>query len=208
MCFGEDVAFGGVFMCSRGLLERFGRDRVFNTPLSEQVGAVWGAQPYLKAAGRCCSRQARAPASVAPLRFHVLLQCAAQQSCALLCVLGRRRHAHAASPHSSDVSVRVQGIVGFAIGAAAEGYRPIAEIQFADYIFPAFDQVGASAGGEGWVDAGSICCWGGRGERREGGEAGWLRSWLVSCASHPQQVGGSCVPYAARRRPQTHVVAC
>ncbi|KAG7671708.1 hypothetical protein Ndes2526B_g07403 [Nannochloris sp. 'desiccata'] len=34
-----------------------------------------------------------------------------------------------------------QGIIGFAIGAAAEGYSPIAEIQFADYIFPAFDQI-------------------------------------------------------------------
>ncbi|KAH0545260.1 hypothetical protein FGG08_000714 [Glutinoglossum americanum] len=34
-----------------------------------------------------------------------------------------------------------QGIVGFAIGAAAEGMRPIAEIQFADYVFPAFDQL-------------------------------------------------------------------
>ena len=58
-------------MCSRGLQERYGRDRVFNTPLSEQ------------------------------------------------------------------------GIVGFAVGAAAEGYRPVAEIQFADYIFPAFDQASA-----------------------------------------------------------------
>ena len=34
-----------------------------------------------------------------------------------------------------------QGIVGFAIGMAAVGHTPIAEIQFADYIFPAFDQV-------------------------------------------------------------------
>jgi 2-oxoisovalerate dehydrogenase E1 component beta subunit len=34
-----------------------------------------------------------------------------------------------------------QGIVGFAIGAAAEGMRPVAEIQFADYVFPAFDQL-------------------------------------------------------------------
>jgi len=34
-----------------------------------------------------------------------------------------------------------QGIVGFAIGLAAAGVTPIAEIQFADYIFPAFDQV-------------------------------------------------------------------
>ena len=34
-----------------------------------------------------------------------------------------------------------QGLVGFAIGAALEGMRPIAEIQFADYVYPAFDQI-------------------------------------------------------------------
>ncbi|KAJ8108798.1 hypothetical protein OPT61_g7916 [Boeremia exigua] len=34
-----------------------------------------------------------------------------------------------------------QGLVGFAIGAAAEGMRPVAEVQFADYVFPAFDQI-------------------------------------------------------------------
>lgn len=34
-----------------------------------------------------------------------------------------------------------QGIVGFGIGMAAAGATAIAEIQFADYIFPAFDQV-------------------------------------------------------------------
>lgn len=34
-----------------------------------------------------------------------------------------------------------QGIAGFAIGMAAVGSTAIAEIQFADYIFPAFDQV-------------------------------------------------------------------
>jgi len=69
MIFGEDVGFGGVFRCSMGLREKFGAERVFNTPLSEQ------------------------------------------------------------------------GILGFAIGAAAIGYTPIAEIQFADYVFPAFDQI-------------------------------------------------------------------
>ena len=35
--FGEDVGFGGVFRCSLGLAEEFGRERVFNTPLTEYV---------------------------------------------------------------------------------------------------------------------------------------------------------------------------
>ncbi|KAK6050011.1 hypothetical protein COOONC_12483 [Cooperia oncophora] len=34
--FGEDVAFGGVFRCSVGLKDKYGADRVFNTPLCEQ----------------------------------------------------------------------------------------------------------------------------------------------------------------------------
>jgi 2-oxoisovalerate dehydrogenase E1 component beta subunit len=34
-----------------------------------------------------------------------------------------------------------QGIAGFAIGMAAHGATVIAEMQFADYIFPAFDQI-------------------------------------------------------------------
>ncbi|XP_053143020.1 2-oxoisovalerate dehydrogenase subunit beta, mitochondrial isoform X3 [Hemicordylus capensis] len=34
-----------------------------------------------------------------------------------------------------------QGIVGFGIGVAVTGATAIAEIQFADYIFPAFDQI-------------------------------------------------------------------
>lgn len=69
LVFGEDVAFGGVFRCSLNLRDKYGADRVFNTPLCEQ------------------------------------------------------------------------GIAGFAIGAAAVGAKTIAEIQFADYIFPAFDQI-------------------------------------------------------------------
>jgi len=34
-----------------------------------------------------------------------------------------------------------QGIIGFATGLASQGAVPVAEIQFADYIFPAFDQI-------------------------------------------------------------------
>ena len=34
-----------------------------------------------------------------------------------------------------------QGIAGFAIGLASYGIKTVAEIQFADYIFPAFDQI-------------------------------------------------------------------
>ena len=34
-----------------------------------------------------------------------------------------------------------QGIVGFSIGLACQGATVIAEIQFADYIFPSFDQI-------------------------------------------------------------------
>jgi 2-oxoisovalerate dehydrogenase E1 component beta subunit len=69
LLFGEDVKFGGVFRCSMELNEKYGTDRVFNTPLSEQ------------------------------------------------------------------------GIAGFAIGTATAGATTIAEMQFADYIFPAFDQI-------------------------------------------------------------------
>lgn len=67
--FGEDVKFGGVFRCTMGLNEKYGTDRVFNTPLSEQ------------------------------------------------------------------------GICGFAIGLASSGGNAIAEVQFADYMYPGFDQI-------------------------------------------------------------------
>lgn len=40
-----------------------------------------------------------------------------------------------------DTPLSEQGIVGFAIGVAQKGLKPICEIQFADYIFPAYDQI-------------------------------------------------------------------
>ena len=67
---GEDVGkFGGVFRATAGLYEKFGADRVIDTPLSEG------------------------------------------------------------------------GIIGTAIGMALYGMRPVAEIQFADFIFPGYDQI-------------------------------------------------------------------
>lgn len=40
-----------------------------------------------------------------------------------------------------DTPLAELSIIGIAIGAAAVGMRPIAEIQFADFIHPAFDQI-------------------------------------------------------------------
>jgi 2-oxoisovalerate dehydrogenase E1 component beta subunit len=40
-----------------------------------------------------------------------------------------------------NTPITEQGIIGFATGLASQGAVPIAEIQFADYIFPAFDQI-------------------------------------------------------------------
>ena len=53
-----------------------------------------------------------------------------------------------------------QGIVGFGIGAAAMGATPVAEIQFADYIFPAFDQIVNEAAKYRYRSGGDFSCGG------------------------------------------------
>ncbi|MGB6452790.1 MAG: alpha-ketoacid dehydrogenase subunit beta, partial [Steroidobacteraceae bacterium] len=40
-----------------------------------------------------------------------------------------------------DTPVAEGGIVAAAIGMGVNGLRPVAEIQFADYVYPAFDQI-------------------------------------------------------------------
>ena len=74
LIFGEDVGyFGGVFRCTHGLQQKFGLQRVFDTPIAEG------------------------------------------------------------------------GILALAVGMGAYGLRPVAEIQFADYIYPAIDQLASEA---------------------------------------------------------------
>ena len=74
VAFGQDIGyFGGVFRCTEGLQAKYGRSRVFDTPISES------------------------------------------------------------------------GIVGIAVGMGAYSLRPVAEIQFADYVYPAYDQLASEA---------------------------------------------------------------
>jgi len=40
-----------------------------------------------------------------------------------------------------DTPINEGGIVGVAVGMGAYGLRPVAEIQFADYVYPAYDQI-------------------------------------------------------------------
>ena len=85
--FGEDVGyFGGVFRCTAGLQQKYGKTRCFDTPISEL------------------------------------------------------------------------GIVGTAIGMAAYGLKPCVEVQFADYVYPAYDQIVSEAARIRYRSNGQFTC--------------------------------------------------
>src|SRR5512141_729393 len=58
----------------------------------------------------------------------------------------------------ADTPLAENGIVGSAIGMAIGGLRPVAEIQFVDFIYPAFDQIVSEMAKMRWRSAGQYSC--------------------------------------------------
>jgi 2-oxoisovalerate dehydrogenase E1 component beta subunit len=57
-----------------------------------------------------------------------------------------------------DTPLAENGIVGGAIGMALYGLKPVAEIQFVDFIYPAFDQIVSELAKFRWRSAGQYSC--------------------------------------------------
>lgn len=57
-----------------------------------------------------------------------------------------------------DTPLAESGIIGVAIGMALYGMRPVPEIQFADFIFPAFDQIVSEAAKMRYRSGGEFTC--------------------------------------------------
>src|SRR6202035_1389522 len=57
-----------------------------------------------------------------------------------------------------DTPLAEASIVGVAVGMAMEGLRPIAEIQFADFIYPAFNQIVGEAAKTRYRSNGDYTC--------------------------------------------------
>ena len=57
-----------------------------------------------------------------------------------------------------DAPINESAIVGAGIGMAAYGLRPVIEIQFADYVYPAFDQIASEAARIRHRSAGDFTC--------------------------------------------------
>ena len=57
-----------------------------------------------------------------------------------------------------DMPLAEASIVGIAVGMAMQGLRPIAEIQFADFIYPAFNQIVGEAAKTRYRSNGDYSC--------------------------------------------------
>src|SRR5215204_3402208 len=57
-----------------------------------------------------------------------------------------------------DTPISESGIVGAAIGMAAYGLRPCVEVQFADYVYPAYDQIVSEAARLRYRSNGQFTC--------------------------------------------------
>src|SRR5512134_402045 len=62
------------------------------------------------------------------------------------------------SERVADTPLAENGIVGTAIGMALYGLRPVAEIQFLDFIYPAFDQIVSEAAKLRYRSGGEYTC--------------------------------------------------
>jgi 2-oxoisovalerate dehydrogenase E1 component beta subunit len=62
------------------------------------------------------------------------------------------------SERVADTPLAENGIIGGAIGMALYGMRPVAEIQFVDFIYPAFDQIVSELAKLRWRSAGQYSC--------------------------------------------------
>ncbi len=67
-------------------------------------------------------------------------------------------HAEFGEDRVIDTPLAEGGIIGTAIGMALYGLRPVPEIQFADFIFPAFDQIVSEAAKMRWRSGGEYSC--------------------------------------------------
>src|SRR5262249_21008971 len=68
------------------------------------------------------------------------------------------RRAESGAGRVRDTPLAENGIVGGAIGMALYGLRPVAEIQFVDFIYPAFDQIVSELAKFRWRSAGQYSC--------------------------------------------------
>ena len=57
-----------------------------------------------------------------------------------------------------DTPLAEGGIIGTAVGMALYGLRPVPEIQFADFIFPAFDQIVSEVAKYRYRSGGQYAC--------------------------------------------------